>query len=281
MILLMMSCVAFILCGILPGQATEPPSELIPSPSADFARVLDAPLARTYVRFATKDKEVEIARRERESSESPWSMKNQELTTSFYILHVAGRCDQELYVMGVFPPRDGDLMGESVIERWTFTHASKLDAQGTYIPLANRRLPRVDRTVVYRGIFFGHFRRIAPSPDGQFVFALTHESAQVIRFDPYSMAAEIVLSSQAVPDMSHMYTLEYRKHQVRGWLLILGMDDPWHKRDIPNGVTRTVAVFDDGDGDGDWTVATILEEADWTDQGYGPGTWVLDPCSNP
>lgn len=211
-----------------------------------------------------------IKRNERETPSSTWYSQTQELSASFHIIDSRTRHDQELYVAGLYTT------GESTIEQWTFTHPPKYSAAGAYIPISQRRLPTVRRSVLYRGTSLGAIRSLEPDPQGRFLMILSHSPRALYKMSLQSpFPTETLHTTASLPALSSIVTVHYAVHLVEGIKFVLTKKLRWqHSADGPFDTNQFVVFLNDPNDDGIFDAPITVDTISWVNY-KSMSNWLL------
>ncbi|MEQ8767576.1 MAG: hypothetical protein RL885_26965 [Planctomycetota bacterium] len=251
------------------------PQELSRSPvHAGYEWVLDRhPLKRAGARWNTPAKRVEIKRRERQAAGSAWSSQEQSLSTSYAITIARARIEaataeiSDLYVAGVHDN------GTVVIERWRFSYPAlgQPGGGGGYVPLANRPMPVVTRSVLYMaspGI--GPIRALEVDPQNRFLLLISHGDSTLFRLDvpsPHQLTPILNVGQQ--PQLADVRSILYRKHPTEGPKYVLSELIYWkHAQSLDRVANSKTLLLSDPNDDGTFDSTELLTRSEWSNRGY-------------
>jgi hypothetical protein len=248
----------------------EFPMELArnPSPYGPANRAVGADLKRCVFDWDSLQMQVTLHRKERQTSVDTWSVQDQELSTSFFITDVCARVNPQtdevsaIFVAGVSEA------GVAVLERWRFNYPAP---GGSYVPLSQRSLPTVSRSVLFSGTSLGHIQSVAADPSGRFVLVLTWESHTIHQIStpigaPPGAPQAVVLSS-SVTQLTAMGTLYCRHHITLGrqYHVVRGMR--WQA--VSNAPGEVVGVvLPDANDDAVLETPFVVDTAAWELNGF-------------
>lgn len=249
-----------------PAVVTDPPPEVIES--GTFV-VFNQELRTNEIYFDGATKQVRIKRSERENAQSTeWSLQIQELTASYFLSSISSRYDQELYVSGSYNSN------QSTIERWTLEHSPDHDAQGAWIPLEQRRPPRVRRDVLYSGNDYGHIHSVQIEPEGRFLLFIAFPSGMVYRMHlPSKVITPLFDTNAALPGKS-IVEIALAQHVTEGRKYLF-LTKEASLEIVKQPTSESIIMLNDPSGTGALSAPFVVDYAAWNVGGYNnDANWV-------
>lgn len=237
------------------------------------SRVRSSDHKTVVLEWNAPNKNITVHRSERQNSSGPWAHQAQEISASYAIVDASSRCDQSIYVAGIWPN------GDSIVEEWALIHPPTFTQGGTYIPIDQRERPAVRRGVLYAGTSMGVIRSMEPDPKGRFLLMLTHGDHTLLRMDLTHPAHPItaVHTTSSLPQLAEIQTILFAKHGTEGNKFVLTKEErSKHLHKDPQDTNPYVIFLSDGNDDGVLDTPQVLDAAAWNAGNYGSTVvWTL------
>ncbi len=265
--------------GAAPAAAQyQLPPSLVRPPTVLDDQVLvsarDSELVRCVLRWTQHPAaEITLVRKERQSAAlaAPWSIQEQSLSASFTPTAIEPRVSggqlTHLYLAGMHDN------GTAVIERWAFVYGTTTPG-APYVPLSQRPLPTVQRSVLLLSTAYGTIRGLGVDPENRFLLFLTYGAPALWKVALPSKSVTMLHDATTLPALAHKGSIRFRTHVTEGRQVHLTNRQPYQRPDT--SLPDPIVVLRDPDNKGVFDSHWVPTNAEWIDGGYNLAeAWTL------